>query len=62
MAHIYLGYDLTASVLTADETEFFGIATFSFDDALDMVVRSKIRDCMTVTAILHAALLRGQRP
>ncbi len=59
-AHIYLGYGLTPSRLPADDTEFFEIATFSFDQALDMVVRSEIRDSMTVIAILHAARLRGQ--
>lgn len=57
-AHLYLGYDLSKSVLPPDETEFLEIATFRFDDALDMVNRSEIRDSMSVIAILHAARLR----
>lgn len=59
IGHLYLGYDLTQSVLPPDETEFFEIATFHFGEALDMVKRSEIRDSMTVVTILHAALLRG---
>lgn len=57
-AHIYLGYDLTQHQLPPDDTEFFEIATFSFDDVLQMVRNSEIRDGMTVTAVLHAALRR----
>jgi len=57
-AYIYLGYDLTQNDLPPDDTEFFEIATFSFDDVLHMVRASEIRDGMTVTAVLHAALKR----
>lgn len=58
-AHLYLGYDLTPAALPADETEFFEIATLPFDHVLDLVLRSEIRDGMTITAVLHAARLRG---
>jgi ADP-ribose pyrophosphatase len=58
-AHLYLGYDLTPAALPADETEFFEIATLPFQEVLDLVLRSEIRDGMTVTAVLHAARLRG---
>jgi ADP-ribose pyrophosphatase len=58
-AHLYLGYDLTQNKLPPDDTEFFEIATFQFDDVLKMVVQNEIRDGMTVTAVLHAALLRN---
>lgn len=57
-AHIYLGYELTQHQLPPDDTEFFEVATFSFDETLRMVRESEIRDGMTVTAVLHAALRR----
>ncbi len=57
-AHIYLGYDLTQHKLPPDDTEFFEIQTFPFDTVLQMVRDSEIRDGMTVTAVLHAALRR----
>ncbi len=60
-AHIYLGYELDRSVLPPDDTEFFEIATFHFDDALDMVLRSQIRDSMSVIAILYADRIRRQQ-
>lgn len=59
-AHLYLGFELTRSVLPPDETEFFEIATFPFEQAVEMVSRSEIRDSMSVIAILHAARLRGE--
>jgi ADP-ribose pyrophosphatase len=58
-AHLYLGYDLKPSSLPPDDTEFFETAVFSFDEALEMVNRSEIRDGMTVIAILQAALARN---
>jgi ADP-ribose pyrophosphatase len=60
-AHLYLGYNLTASTLPPDETEFFEIAALPFKEVLDMVVRSEIRDGMTVIAVLHAARRFGER-
>jgi ADP-ribose pyrophosphatase len=58
-AHLYLGYELTPAALPPDETEFLEIATMPFAVVLDMVVKSEIRDGMTVIAVLHAARLRG---
>lgn len=58
-AHLYLGYDLTRSALPPDDTEFFEVAVFPFDEVLEMVNRSEIRDGMTVIAVLHAARLRA---
>ncbi len=58
-AHIYLGYDLTPARDVPDDTEFLEIAALPFDEVLDMVLRSEIRDSMTVIAVLHAARLRG---
>lgn len=60
-AYLYLGYGLTQRRLPPDDTEFFEIATFAFDDVLRMVRESEIRDGMTVIAVLHAALLRHMR-
>jgi ADP-ribose pyrophosphatase len=58
-AHLYLGYDLAASTLAPDETEFLEIEALPFTEVLDLVLRSEIRDGMTVIAVLHAARLRG---
>jgi ADP-ribose pyrophosphatase len=41
-----------------DETEFLEVGTFPFDQVLQMVIDSEIRDSMSVIAILHAARLR----
>ncbi len=60
-AHLFLGHDLSTSALPPDETEFFEVATFPFQDVLEMVTCSEIRDSMTVIAVLHAARLRGWR-
>ena len=58
-AHLYLGYDLVPATLPPDETEFLEIAALPFAEVLDLVLRSEIRDGMTVIAVLHAARLRG---
>ena len=57
-AYLYLGFDLTQHRLPPDDTEFFEIGTFAFDDVLSMVRSSQIRDGMTVIAVLEAALRR----
>jgi len=58
-AHLYLGYDLTPAALPPDETEFLEIAALPFAEVLELVLKSEIRDGMTVIAVLHAARLRG---
>lgn len=58
-AHIFLGFDLEPSMQAPDETEFLEVATLPFREVLEMVKRSEIRDGMTITAVLHAARLRG---
>jgi ADP-ribose pyrophosphatase len=62
VAHLYLGFGLTQAALQPDETEFFELGVLPFAEALDLVVRSEIRDGMTVIAVLHAARLRGWHP
>jgi ADP-ribose pyrophosphatase len=59
-AHLYLGYDLVPAALPPDETEFLEIAVLPFSMVLELVLRSEIRDSMTVIAVLHAARLRGR--
>jgi ADP-ribose pyrophosphatase len=62
VAHIYLGYGLSPAAAPPDETEFFEQAMLPFSDVLDLVLRSEIRDAMTVIAVLHAARLRMEGP
>ena len=59
VAHLYIGHGLTQVQATPDETEFLEIETFPFEQVLDMVLASEIRDSMTVIAILHAARKLG---
>jgi 8-oxo-dGTP pyrophosphatase MutT (NUDIX family) len=57
--YLFLGHDLTPATALPDETEDLEIAALPFDEVLDLVVRSEIRDAMTVIAVLHAARLRA---
>jgi len=57
-AHLYIGRDLRAEEAMPDDTEFFEHAAMPFDEVLQLVVDSDIRDGMTVIAVLHAARLR----
>ncbi|MCB0201949.1 MAG: NUDIX hydrolase [Anaerolineae bacterium] len=56
--HLYIGRGLSLVEAMPDETEFLEVATFPFDQVVQMVVDSEIRDSMTVIAVLHAARLR----
>jgi ADP-ribose pyrophosphatase len=58
-AHLYIGYGLVAAQAKPDETEFFERAILPFDQVLQMVAASEVRDSMTVIAVLHAARLRA---
>jgi ADP-ribose pyrophosphatase len=60
IAHLYVGHQLTAVEAVPDETEFLEVAVKPFQQVLQMVLESEIRDSMTVIAVLHAARLRGQ--
>ena len=59
-AYLYLGFDLTQHQLPPDDTEFLEMNVFPFDEVLNMVRSSQIRDGMTVIAVLEAALRRMQ--
>src|SRR5262245_13328037 len=58
VAHLYVARGLRAACGQADPTEFIEVRTFPFEETLEMVQRSEIKDSMTVVAILHAALRR----
>lgn len=60
IAHLYIGRDLVAAAAPPDDTEFFERATLPFDQVLQWVLDSEIRDGMTVIAVLHAARLKSQ--
>jgi ADP-ribose pyrophosphatase len=57
-AHIYLADGLRPVTREADETEFIEARAFPFEEVLRMVESSRIRDAMTVVAVLHAARRR----
>ncbi len=59
IAHLYIGHDLTPIQAIPDETEFLEIETFPFDQVLQMVLKSEIRDSMTILAVLLAARQLG---
>lgn len=59
IAHLYIGRDLIQIQSIPDETEFLEIETFPFDQVLQMVLKSEIRDSMTILAVLHAARQLG---
>lgn len=59
IAHLYIGRGLTQVQAIPDETEFLEVETFPFDEVLHMVLKSKIRDSMTVIAVLLAARQLG---
>lgn len=59
VAHLYIGKSLTQVRAVPDETEFLEIGVFSFDQILQMVLKSEIRDSMTVIAVLLTARQLG---
>jgi ADP-ribose pyrophosphatase len=59
-AHLYLGRNLIAAASLPDDTEFFEHAILPFDEVLEMVLTSEIRDAMTMIAVLYAARLRDK--
>lgn len=59
IAHLYVGRNLTHIQALPDETEFLEIETFPFDQVLHMVLKSEIRDSMTVLAVLYTARRLG---
>ncbi len=54
IAHLFIGRDLTRVQAISDETEFLEVAEFPFQQVLQMVLESEIRDSMTVIAVLLA--------
>ena len=60
VGHLFIGRNLTRVQAIPDETEFLELAVLPFDDVVQMVNTSEIRDSMTVIAALHAARLRDK--
>jgi ADP-ribose diphosphatase len=61
IAHLFIGRDLTKVQAIPDETEFLEVADFAFQQVLQMVLDSEIRDSMTVIAVLLADRLRREQ-
>lgn len=63
IAHLYIGRDLTPvnpTEIVPDETEFLEVGILPFNDVLQMVLDSEIRDSMTVIAVLYVAATRNK--
>ena len=60
IGHLFIGRQLTKAQAVPDETEFLEVAVFPFQEVLQLVLDSEIRDSMTVITVLHAARLRGE--
>ncbi len=62
VAHLFVARDLQpidVHSVIRDETEFLEVRIWPFQDVLDMVLRSEIRDAMTTIAVLWEARRRG---
>lgn len=55
---MFLGRHMTKVHSVPDETEFLEVMVFPFEDVLQMVLDSEIRDAMTMLAVLYADLMR----
>jgi ADP-ribose pyrophosphatase len=60
-AHLFIARDLTEVKSVPDEKEFLEVAVMPFGQVVDMVLRSEIRDAMTVIAMLYAARMADRR-
>ncbi|MEI7467449.1 MAG: NUDIX hydrolase [Chloroflexota bacterium] len=58
VCHLYIARGLTPAQLPPDDTEFLEIGILPFDEVVQMVLSSEIRDVMTVTGVLIADRLR----
>jgi ADP-ribose pyrophosphatase len=61
-AHLYLGEDLAPAAVPRDDTEFLELASFPFEQAVQMALDGTILDSMSIIALLHCARLRGWWP
>jgi hypothetical protein len=57
-AHLFVGENLEALALPADETEFIEVRPFPFTEVLRMVQAGEIVDSMTIIAVLQVARQR----
>ncbi len=60
-AHLFIGQQLTRAQAIPDETEFLEVTTLPFNQVLEMVMFSEIRDSMTIIAVLKAAKLIAEK-
>ncbi|GAB4517770.1 MAG: NUDIX hydrolase [Anaerolineae bacterium] len=58
VAHLFIGRGLTQAHEPPDDTEFLEVEVFPFDQVLQWVLESEIRDGMTVIAVLLADRMR----
>ena len=58
IAHLFVGRQLVRAPELPDDTEFLEVACFPFEQGLQMVLDSEIRDSMTVIAVLLADRIR----
>lgn len=58
--YLYLAMDLEFSEASPDEGEFIDIETYSFDEALKMVMDNEIKDAKTVAMVLKIKQLKEQ--
>jgi ADP-ribose diphosphatase len=61
-AHCFLGEDLTADPLPADDDEYFERRVFPFHEAVAMALDDRITESVSKVALLAAALKRGLHP
>jgi len=60
-AHLFIGEDLVpVARRAADPTEFIEVRPVPFEETLQMVLDGRIKDAMTIIAVLHAARLKGR--
>lgn len=58
--YLYLAADLEFGEATPDEGEFIDVETYTFDEALKMVMDNEIKDAKTIIMILKIAQLKAQ--
>jgi ADP-ribose pyrophosphatase len=62
VAHCFVGEDLVADPLAADDDEFFERRVFPADEAVRMALDDRITESVSKVALLAAALARGIAP
>lgn len=58
--YLYLAAELQLGEATPDEGEFVDVETYTFDQALSMVMNNEIKDAKTIIMILKIAQLKAE--